>query len=252
MLSKLRSNEQGDSINIDILDEKTPNMMAFMKAISTAIEETRQEMNAQLSNLTNSVKMYQAENQEIKRQLNDVTAELHNVKAANLMLKSEVHKLQRDESNYMVTIHGVPNNSDDVEELKKIGKLLEVDISDQQVADIYRIKTKTKMKPEPLVVKFTSKLTRKLLVANRKRKSILSCDLDMKVTDKRPVYINEYLTRDTMRLLNESKILKKKFDFKFVWPKGGVIFAKKNEESDLCIIENENTISEIISSMSSG
>jgi hypothetical protein len=243
-MSKLsESVQQGDSVNLAKakLNDKTPNIFEFMQTMATAM----QEMSAQLKSLHSSVSKYQQENLEIKKQLNDVNDELQNLKSENLFLKTEMNKIQQNEANYMVALHGVPENSDDKELLKKIGRLMEIDVAEHQIADMYRINTKNKGTPQPLVVKFTSKATRSLFIVNRKKKSILTCDLGVD-SEKNPIFVNEYLTKHAMQLLNEAKMLKKDFNFKFVWPKNGVIFARKDENSDLFRIENFNSISEIV------
>jgi Baculovirus FP protein len=230
--------------NFDTLNDGILTMDQFMKLMATAM----QDLSNQLKILTNSLNTYRAESEEIKRQLNEVIVDLKDFKANNLLLKAEINKIHQNEAKYMLTIHGVPNNVDEMEALKKIGRLLEVEVAEHHVADVYRINTKNITTAQPMVIKFTNKITRNSFVANRKNRSIFSCDIGIN-TDKKQIYVNEYLTKNAMQLLNHAKILKKEFSFKFVWAKNGIIYAKENEKSELFKIENEKVISAIIHSI---
>jgi archaellum component FlaC len=242
-----------------------PNLMSFMKSMSADMSMIKES----LSGLNTTVDVVRAEIQGIKAQLQEVTTELeavkneqkevkdfaarlsvelNNLKAENLQLKIEANRLDQNDARHKITIHGVPDDGDDMTALCKIARLLEIGLVPMQVADIYRINTKMRDRSRPLVVKFTSKITRDALINNRRKRSIYNTDINLQ-GEKKQIFLNEYLTKHAMMILNEAKILKKDFSFEFVWPKNGIIYAKKNSDSKVYKITNPEMVNEIVNSI---
>jgi hypothetical protein len=59
------------------------------------------------------------------------------------------------------------------------------------------------------------------------------------------IYINENLPKETRSLLYKTRQLKKKYDFKFIWTKDGIIKLRKHETSKIHTITNEEQLNEI-------
>jgi hypothetical protein len=64
--------------------------------------------------------------------------------------------------------------------------------------------------------------------------------------NSRKIYINEYLTKETLCLLNNAKLLKREHEFDFVWPKNGIIYARKNANENCIRIDKIEDIALLI------
>jgi regulator of replication initiation timing len=216
-------------------------LVVFMKQMAIAM----QEMSTQLKNLNGSVSAYQCENKKMQEQLCEIIDEFQKIQAENLNLKAQLDKVYQTEAKFMIAVHGVPNEADSMSIVKKLGDLLEIDVHENQIADIYRIHTKKKQPTSPIVVKFLTRAQRDLFVGHRKHRSIFTTDLTMGY-EKKQVFVNEYLTKETINLLQNAKKLKKECNFEFIWTKNGIIYAKESKYDEPIIIKNESEIYKII------
>jgi hypothetical protein len=241
-------NMAGTSINLDQLNDENPVLVQFMKQMVDSMKN----VTSQLHELNGAVTKYQEENSMLQKKMDEITADLNLVKTENLALKSEIQQFHHHQAKFKVTLHGLPNNLNDKEVIKKVGELLEADVEDHHIADLYRIRTKKEGIPQPLVVSFTSRFIRKKLIDNRKKRSIFTTDLSLDTSgERKQIYLNEYLTKDVVKLLSEAKILKSNYKFEFVWAKNNIIYAKERVDSEFVYkIENQNKISEIINEIS--
>jgi outer membrane murein-binding lipoprotein Lpp len=232
-----------------------PELFGFMQCIAASMEETAAQlvtMNSTMSGLQSEVQelrrridaamndLDDARNrlQETSRALAALTKEVAELKTENLKLKSNIAASK-------IIIHGIPDNCDANVTLKKIAALLDVSFSDHQIANIYRINVRDKEKQKPIVISFNSVLARNHFLANRKKRIILCSDIGLN-DNKRKIYINEYLTKETLCLLNYAKLLKREHEFDFVWPKNGIIYARKNTNENCIRIEKIEDVALII------
>jgi hypothetical protein len=228
------SQQQGVSkLNMDDLTKKagseSPTNTAFMLQIMQTMKDMKDELCKQISDLNETVILYQQEGAQLRESVKETAMGLAAVKEENATLKAEVKKLQQQEASYMITIHGVPKDKPLLDVVRKIGNLLEITVQEHQIADMYRIRTKKIQHTAPIVVKFTSRLFRDLFLERRKNRSVFTSDIGI-MGDKLQLYLNEYLTKDVNKLLYEAKILKNQYNFKFVWAKHGNIYAKQNDD----------------------
>ncbi|KAI8117949.1 hypothetical protein CVS40_10315 [Lucilia cuprina] len=91
-----------------------------------------------------------------------------------------------------------------------------------------------------IVVKFTNKQTKQKLM---REKSKLK-----EINELKNVFINDFLCKETLQLLNYAKSLKE-VGFKFIYAKNGNIFAKKNEKSRqyIIILKTMDDVDELLS-----
>ncbi|KAI5643520.1 hypothetical protein NE865_04504 [Phthorimaea operculella] len=87
-------------------------------------------------------------------------------------------------------------------------------------------------RPRPIIVRFVRRAPRdELLRAARTRRN-LSTDLIEVPGERRPIYLNEHLTKSDRQLYGKTRSIARELNFKFVWKKNGRIFIKKNEHGD--------------------
>ena len=65
---------------------------------------------------------------------------------------------------------------------------------------------------------------------------------DFPVAGMQRLYINENLTQSCKRLLWQTKQAARTRDYSYIWTHNGKIFVRKDENSDLVLITNENDL----------
>lgn len=60
------------------------------------------------------------------------------------------------------------------------------------------------------------------------------------------IYINEQMTQVHRNLFYKAKNIAREVGFKFIWFKNSKIFAKKNETSNIFIIDDNHSLSKIV------
>ncbi|GAB0098442.1 hypothetical protein DMENIID0001_141730 [Sergentomyia squamirostris] len=75
----------------------------------------------------------------------------------------------------------------------------------------------------------------------KEKKWIKAKDISGSAEDK-PIYINERLTQYFQLLAKKARDLKRKKVIKFVWTKGGRLFVRKTESSNVLRIKHENDL----------
>jgi predicted nuclease with TOPRIM domain len=181
------------SADMSIIKNSLVNLRETVDVVRTEIRE----INQKLHDVTDELEAVKSEQKKTKEQIAKMSTVLKDLKAENLQLKFEANRLNQNDARFKITNHGIADDSNDLQAVCNIAGLLEVGLSPIQIADMYRINTRAKGKPRPLVVKFINRTTRDALIAHRRKKSIYSTDIEIK-SDKNQIFLNEYLTREAM------------------------------------------------------
>jgi Baculovirus FP protein len=229
---------------IESLEENQPET-AGLTAAMKFLMSSMQTMMKKFDSLPDKVTAGQLENQEALEKIVKITTDLEEVRKENSLLKIELQKIKQEEVKNMVVVHGLPNEIDAFAAVKKLGDLLQVSIKDYHINDLYRIRPLDRNKHAPVVIKLNSYKIKSDLIFNRKGRSIYTSDIGL-AGERAQIYINEYLTKEGMELFLDAKRLCKDCGFKYVWPKNGAIFAKKEDKSKRFQIFNKQQIVEII------
>lgn len=204
-----------------------------------------QDLMAKFECLYTAVTAAQQENQALLGRLNEVTGELDEVKKKNAILEDEIRKIKLQQTRNTIVFHGLPNGIDDIEAVKKLGNLLNVNCNDLQIDNWYRIRPMDSKKRAPLVIKFSSYRIKEALVFKRKGKSLYTTDIDIP-GERTQIFVNEYLTKTGMQLFIAAKKLKSESGFKYVWSKNGEIYAKEKDGSTKINIVSTHQINELL------
>lgn len=158
-------------------------------------------------------------------------------------LQQEQNESEQHSRKANLEIRGLPVA--DKEDLKKILNDLAAKIdlpefsADEDVVAVHRLSGRTDTIPTVLVRFSTVNMKENWIKARRKLRQLYESELLPKL------YFNDNLTRANRHLFWLARAAGKQHKYKFVWVRGGKIFAKKDEDSPLIRISNETDVEKI-------
>ena len=82
-------------------------------------------------------------------------------------------------------------------------------------------------------------------IYTRKKRSNIQQIRDFGIPGMNALFINENVTKQQKTLFMEAKTLKKKFNYQYLWTNKGETYTKKNKESQVLKISDQNDLSRI-------
>ena len=167
--------------------------------------------------LKSKVKYLEEQVKASKKELEDMEQRLDEVEAKHDDLEQYTRK-------FNLVIHGIPEREeeDNIENVIKLGKLLEVNLSSGDIDIVHRMKTKSKDKPRPIIARFSNYNAKSKLY--KARLNLRNVDLQDLGAEK--IFINENLTAWRAELFKEARKVKKKYNNGKTWTVDGKIFLK--------------------------
>jgi hypothetical protein len=112
-----------------------------------------------------------------------------------------------------------------------LGDVLKCPIRSADIIAVHRVPhaDQRNSRPKNIIVKFSSRIQRdNILAAYRANKGLDSSQLSITGTPY-TVYLNEHLTLNNKMLFRQCREAAKKYEFKFVWVKHGIVLVSKSE-----------------------
>lgn len=177
-----------------------------------------------------ALKVAEAENAEIKAQNLALTAECSALRSQVLENEHKIVQLEQYSRCKNIEIKGVPSIEGESLPalLHKVGSVLGEPIVETDIDACHRVPTKDDTVSN-IVVQFRSRSKRDIVLEKARKTRVSTTDLDF--THPSPVFVNEHLCPDLKRLLGMTVSKKKEKGWRYVWTKGGKIFARKTESS---------------------
>ena len=188
-------------------------------------------------------KILQDENKILKATIRSIESSLESVTRAN----NDLEQYTRREC---VEIRGIPVAANPSEEqtnniVKDVGKLLGVDITENDISVSHQMpqskKHKGKPGPPATIVKFTRHNVKDNFYRARKQLKDLTMR-DLGYSEKNMIYLAESLTERNRMLFKDYSKVKKDMEFKFIWTLNGKIFMRKNKDSAVHHINNKEDL----------
>lgn len=139
-----------------------------------------------------------------------------------------------------VEIKGVPmkNNENLFIVIDKLGEYISYQVPKTQINYISRIPTYNS-KDKTILLSFVNRYVKEdFVAAARAMKKISASDLGYS-SDVRRVYVNDHLTPQNKKLLNEVKSIAKDKQYSYVWVRYAKIHVRKNDSSHVITIHSE-------------
>ena len=240
---------------------------AAVQKFKQGYEDEIATLKAEISQLSNSQEficshydILKIENDKLKRENATQGNELRTLKTNSTKIekKAETEAIKLDgidqySRRQNLEFHGVPqtNNENVINIVVKIGKVLGVDINQNDISTAHRLPQKPHSNrrsesdepppPPGIIARFINRDLRNFIYSKRAvAKNIASKDFP--VAGMQRLYVNENLTQSRKRLLWQTKQAARTRDYSYIWTQNGKIYVRKNENSDSVLINNESEL----------
>lgn len=199
------------------------NIMDFLKAQFQDVKDGIAENGQKLESIKSE---FEGRFSEIEERTDQMSNDL-------LTLTVKCNQLEQSIKNYSLEIVGVPQQKEEnlLNIISSIGDVLNIKMNENDVDNIFRVKTANKnITSEKIVVNFVRILKKQEFLDKRKiKKSIYARELGFSSTSQ--IYIAESLTKDNNYLSFLARdLVRKKILFR-TWHAGGKIYVKISENS---------------------
>ena len=216
--------------------------MSFLEFVNAKYEELLEMMKSSKEER----KALKDENKILKATIRSIESSLESVTRVN----NDLEQYTRKEC---VEIRGIPVAATPSEEqtnniATNVGKLLGMDITQNDISVSHRMpqsqKHKGKPGPPAIIVKFTRRDVKDNFYRARKQLKDLTTR-DLGYSKKNKIYLAESLTERNWILFRDCLKVKKDMEFKFIWTLNGKIFMRKDKDSAVHHINNKGDLQKI-------
>lgn len=201
----------------------------------------------QLSDIQESMQFMVKQYDEILKGVAENKKKLVQIEKENTMLKREIVNLKtsvkmlndvRVKNDCVVSGLTAVEGTTAVESILNLSKSIDVDIKPENIEDAFFLSSNKKVgQKKTAIVKFCTKAAKdKLMSAKPKLKEIESM---------KSVYVNDFLSKETLELLNYSKAIKK-VGYQHVFVKNGRVLYKRSDISKPQVIRSEEDVDTIL------
>lgn len=252
----------------DVQEFKLVSESSLKKLVADAIKDRESQQEVEINALKAEILEIKASQEFLSSQYDNLKAENDSLRQANEKQEKELKKLN-DQSlkcedrgvhevekvdaieqygrrqNLEIAGVKVSDNEDTNKIAIEVAKIMNVDLSPDQISTSHRLSAKRKRNnndqdapPPSIIVRFISRDVRNQIYSNRKllRKADLS---KFSVENTTAIFVNENLTQTRKRLFWKAKQRVKEHQYKYIWTTNGNVFVKKSDEANLLMIKNE-------------
>ena len=237
----------------------------FKNEIKTFFKNEIEKINTEVKDLTKSVEFLSsqyddifAENKKLKVEMNDVNkiAAIQNKKILELeeivkSNKKQIHAMENLSRSNNLEVHGItykPNEKTDRIIFNTL-KIVEPEIKETDIISSFRLKKKRTNRNEttdgPIIVKLANNEIRSRCYYNKKKLAGFAFrDIGI---EAEKIFLNENLCQASRQLFYKANMQKKKFKWKFIWTNNGSIKMKKDHDSQIITIDDEESLKKVCS-----
>ena len=229
-----------------ILDEILKSKLTVI--LSSILEAKLKVYEESMTFFNTSFETMKVKMDSLEKQVKTLAQENDRLRSDSAKMNKEISDLRSsidDQAQYTrrecLEIRGIPETvGEDTNEIaKKIGALIEVDISDTDISVSHRIPLSnngeagsTPIRHPAIVVKFTNRRIRdRFYKARTKLKSYNIRDIGLGRYGENNIFIQESLTEAKRKLFNNCLKFRKEKNYKFIWTSYGVIYLRRNEHT---------------------
>lgn len=219
--------------------------MNALYPILKAIQESHSKIEATLAFVCQ-------QNDDFKTQIVRLENELKKKEEHITLLEDKMEDLTRTSRGKYIEIKNIAMDSKEPKEnlikmVEDLSKNLEINVDQNEVSDIFKVKSNTDRKT--IIVEFKSTMTKDLFIKkakafNKKNPSnkLSAKHLGLRKNPDEPIYISEHLTLKAARLYFLARDLKRSKKFKYCWTSFGRIYLRKDDDAQIIWIRNEDQI----------
>lgn len=244
---------------IDAYDIERPNLAEY---INQADELSNKPSNRDIITLMKGIlqsqdfvahqfDQYKANIQAISQENKILKQSVAELESRIVLLENGINIVQQKELQNKFLITGLPINENLEPKviIRNIGNILNVPIQNEDIvhAKFFHPKNKASIYAPLLVEVDNIQLKSTLMNALKQNGPILSEQLNLPNHTSK-VFIKEYLTEYNSNLLNNARVLKSDFSFKYVWFKNNSVWARKTDSSNIIRINDPSDMRIVIDS----
>lgn len=221
-----------------ICDESGSNIKSDLCDIKTKLNK--------LDGLQDAMNFMSKQFDDILKGISDNKKKLDSVEKENKVLKREIVELKKSlkvlndnrvKNDCIVSGVETVVNMNATDTMLSVMKDVGVDLTLSDIDDAYFLKNKNNSNKQSMVVKFsTHKTKQKVIMAKHKLKEN---------SNTKSVYVNEYLSKETLTLLNHARALKS-IGYRQVYANGGRVYVKRSELSKPKVIRDSEEVDRIL------
>ncbi|XP_077508371.1 uncharacterized protein LOC144119675 [Amblyomma americanum] len=227
---------------------------AEVKTEITAMRTSNNEIHSELEGIGEAMGFMNESFEAFKRDVGKFRREVAEVKFQNTRRQQEIPQMQKEfvearreiielkqyGRSQNIDIKGIPVvKEDDLRAaLGKIAASVGVDVSDDAIDVVHRVRSKDNGTPN-VVVRFSSRAVRDKFFSAAKKTRLDTGILGFEKSE--PLYINEHFCVEKT-FLSKARKLRLEKKWKFVWVSQGKILMRKTETSTVLRIESENDL----------
>lgn len=222
------NSSKNDRVCLDDIYKLLQDLQKTVSAIQTDLS-THKDIIKQLTDQNISLRN---ENDELKHCVNNIESQIDDMKQRKILNN--------------ILICGVPtvDNENLGEVVNKIGNAIGYKVEPDDIINIHRKALPANSNsglPPPIVVQFANSAAKsEMMAANKSKKLDSLIFLAEHVHPKRPIYLNEQLTRHKQFMFKEARQLKREGRIKYAWTRNGEIYVRKSEETPHVRFKNIN------------
>lgn len=203
-----------------------------------------------IAELTKSVNFMNAKYDDLLvevKELRVVKSKFEGVVSKVAELQDRVNEIEQYSRNRNIEIKGIEERPN--ENLKnvicKVANKMGVEtITENDIDIVHRVSNRNNREPKDIVVQFKDRDRKETLMSQRKER-VKSNEVTNGRLDN-VIYINEHLTPYNKMILWETKKRCREVKYKYVWPKNGKIYVRKDDKDRVYRIRNEEDIKKIV------
>ncbi|CAH2091936.1 unnamed protein product [Euphydryas editha] len=236
-------------------DGMNPNITSFITDIFTSFSQDQGKLFNELNKTIMDIK---EQNEELKKsvdmmsRISALELERKEDKKIISQLEEKIEKMEQKSRCAGIEIRNIPKTNEETKSnlcsiIKNVGKVLNLDLIDSDIKDIYRISSKDLT--NPIVVEFSTVIMKEKMIKGVKlfNKSKMKGDklntTHLKyATATKPVYVSETLTQKTQKLFYLARNFAKNYNYNFCWTSRGAVYLRKNENSSQVRINSQSDI----------
>lgn len=228
-----------------------------VKQITTAIEKSQTFLSDKFDDIVTEFKDLKIENEKLKAEIDCLKKSQNQLKSTVSKLEANVDKSEKSALENNAILWGIPTTPDEnVSQLvEKLLRSLGISGTSGIVSSSERIffNSKNSNALVPIRIVFCSKESKETVFAKKKQLGkLLSTVIDYKfVVNGRAlnVTLRDELTPLSLELLKELRESQELLNIKYIWAgRGGVILAKKDDNSKPDLVKNRDDLRRVISS----
>lgn len=243
--------EEMTSMMGDLMAAQETELKKFFTPTLTDIQNTNR-------NVESSIALLMSKNEELTKKVEQLEQQKSKDKEYISILENRLEDTQRTVRKSNIEIKNVPKNKVETKEeminmVMRLGKSINCNINKTDVKDIYRVKSKkVEQNNTPIIVELSSTILKadvlKMTKAhNIKHKGKLCAKhLGLTKNEDTPIFVSEQLTVKGSRLHFLARDLAKSKGYKFCWTSFGRVYVRKDENSQILTISNENQVNSLL------